>query len=456
MLTTAEDIWSEIKNRLKQELSEDTYELWFKPTKAHSFNDNLFNVTVPNKFFSSWLEEHHKNRIETLLESLSEKSVKVNFIIDPEAQRAMASETKEDILEPLPDINLEQELESSTFNPKYVFQGFVVGPSNRFAHATAEAVANDPGRAYNPLFIYGGVGLGKTHLLQAIGNHIITTKPNRKILYVNSEKFTNELIESIRNDRMIEFHGKYRSLDVLLIDDIQFLAGKESTQEKFFHIFNTLYEARKQIVLTSDSTPKEIPTLEERLRSRFQWGVVADIQPPDLETRIAILRKKAERENFYVSDDIILFLASQIKSNIRELEGSLIRIVAFSSLTGTEMTVDHTKELLKDVIGRDDGSTGPLNIEDIQKIVCKHFNVDLRDMKGKKRTDAIAFPRQIAMYLTRNLTELSTTDIGNAFGGRDHTTVMYACEKIKNKISSDPYFNALTNKIINEVKGNAH
>lgn len=274
------------------------------------------------------------------------------------------------------------------------------------------------------------------------------------MLYITSERFTNELIESIRNDRMPQFRNKYRNLDVLLIDDIQFLAGKESTQEEFFHLFNTLYEAHKQIVVSSDSTPKEIPTIEERLRSRFQWGVIADIQPPDIETRIAILRKKAGAENIFIPDDVVLFLASQIKSNIRELEGCLIRIVAFSSLTGSEVTVDRSKEILKDIITKEE-IAAPITIELIQNVVGKHFHLDIKEMKSKRRTDAVAFPRQVAMYLARTLTEYSTTEIGTEFGGRDHTTVMYACEKIKMKLAGDPFFSALVNRITQEIKTGA-
>jgi len=450
MVLSAEQLWNEILNKLQEEMPKDSYELWFKPTRAISFEDNLLNVRVPNRFFSKCLQERHKGKIEELLRATTSPEAQIIFTIDPQSQ-VQENERKDEEIEPTSTAADETTFTTMAFNPKYTFENFVVGPSNRFAHATAEAVANDPGKAYNPLFIYGGVGLGKTHLLQAIGHHNKKLNSRLSVLYITSERFTNELIESIRNDRMKEFRNKYRNLDVLLIDDIQFLAGKESTQEEFFHSFNTLYEAHKQIVISSDSTPKEIPTLEERLRSRFQWGVIADIQPPDIETRIAILRKKAEGENIFIPDDVVLFLASQIKSNIRELEGCLIRIVAFSSLTGSEVTVDRTKEILKDIINKEE-LTAPITIELIQNVVSKHFHLDIKEMKSKKRTDAVAFPRQVAMYLVRTLTEYSTTEIGAEFGGKDHTTVMYACEKIKMKLAGEPFFTALVNRITQEIK----
>ncbi|MBA7468273.1 Chromosomal replication initiator protein DnaA [subsurface metagenome] len=453
MVLSAEQLWNEILNKLKEEMPKDSYELWFKPTRAVSFEDNLLNVQVPNRFFSKYLQEKHKGKIEELLRVTTASEAQIIFTIDPQSH-IQEKERKDEEIEPTSIAADETTFTTMEFNPKYTFENFVVGPSNRFAHATAEAVANDPGKAYNPLFIYGGVGLGKTHLLQAIGHYNKKQNPRLAVLYITSERFTNELIESIRNDRMVEFRNKYRHLDVLMIDDIQFLVGKESTQEEFFHLFNTLYEAHKQIVISSDSTPKEIPTIEERLRSRFQWGVIADIQPPDIETRIAILRKKAEAENIFIPDDVVLFLASQIKSNIRELEGCLIRIVAFSSLTGSEVTVDRSKEILKDIITKEELAV-PITIELIQNVVSKHFHLDVKEMKSKKRTDAVAFPRQVAMYLARTLTEYSTTEIGADFGGRDHTTVMYACEKIKMKLAGDPFFAALINRITQEIKTGA-
>jgi chromosomal replication initiator protein len=450
MLKSMDKLWTQALETIRKDINEESFSLWFKPLKPLSYEKDTFLIQVPNKFFSDWLKQHYLEKMESLLTALVDvdKKIIVRFSISnappPQISVLANDQTKETKLNPPVFIG-------NSFNPKYTFSSFVVGPSNRFAQAAAEAVAKSPGRAYNPLFFYGGVGLGKTHLLHAIGYYIKEQNPKAKVCYLSSEKFTNEMIDSLRNDRMDKFHQKFRGLDALLIDDIQFLAGKESTQEIFFHTFNALYDAHKQIVITSDAVPKEIPTIEERLRSRFEWGVIADIQPPDLETRIAILRKKAENERLFVPEDVILFIASQIKSNIRKLEGSLIRIVAFASLTGSDITVEKTKEILKDIITKEEILI-PITLSSIQKIICIHFNLGVADIKSKKRTDAIAFPRQIAMYLARSLTELSTTEIGDFFGKRDHTTVMYACEKIKTKLTKDPYFTALVNKIINEVK----
>jgi len=312
------------------------------------------------------------------------------------------------------------------------------------------AVAKDPGRAYNPLFLYGGVGLGKTHILHSVGHSIRMQNPGARVLYVTSERFINEFIDALRFDKMKDFRAKFRNLDCLLIDDIQSLIGKDNSQEEFFYTFNSLYDTRKQIIISSDRPPTETK-VSARLVSRLEWGVVADIQPPDLETRIAILRKKAASENLFVPDDVILFVASRIRANIRELEGSLIRVVAFSSLTGTPLTIDSVRETLKDIVSSNDASR-PIRIEDIQEVITAHFNLDIKDMKSKRRTDAVAFPRQIAMYLARTLTEYSTTEIGENFGGKDHTTVMHACNKIKKKLASDPYFTALINKITQQIK----
>ncbi|MFH1258318.1 MAG: chromosomal replication initiator protein DnaA [Elusimicrobiota bacterium] len=442
-------LWEQAVNLLKKDLPVETFDLWLQPIRPISFENGKLLLEVPNHFFSQWLKENYQQKIEEILTSETDQPVNINYQVIQSLDQILNK--KDAYPDPLVSPQPESAFESSQLNPKYTFATFVVGPSNRFAQAAAEAVAKDPGRAYNPLFIYGGVGLGKTHLLHAVGHYIKQQKPKARVLYITSERFTNEMIDSLRHDRMPQFHNKYRSLDCLLIDDIQFLAKREGIQEIFFHTFNALYDTRKQIVVSSDATPKEIPTLEERLRSRFEWGVIADIQTPDLETRIAILRKKAEMENFFVPDDVILFIAGQIRSNIRELEGSLIRIVAFASLTGTEISVDRAKEILKDIITKDDLSA-PITIENIQKIVSRYFHLEVKDLKGKKRPESIAFPRQIAMYLTRNLSEFSTTEIGEAFGGRDHTTVMYACEKIKHKLDTDPYFVALVNKLIKQIK----
>lgn len=447
--TAYSNLWEQALEEIKKEIVSETFDLWLQPIKPIALENGALLLEVPNKFFAQWLKENYQKKIEELISKETGQPVKIDCqVIQNLDQILKKNEAYQDpIISPQP----ESAFESSQLNPKYTFATFVVGPSNRFAQAAAEAVAKDPGRAYNPLFIYGGVGLGKTHLLHAVGHYIKQKSPQARVLYITSERFTNEMIDGLRHDRMPQFHNKYRSLDCLLIDDIQFLAKREGIQEVFFHTFNALYDTRKQIVVSSDATPKEIPTLEERLRSRFEWGVVADIQSPDLETRIAILRKKAELENLFVPDDVILFIAGQVRSNIRELEGCLIRIVAFASLTGTEISVDRAKEILKDIITKEEISE-PITIENIQKVVASHFHLEVKDLKGKKRPEAIVFPRQIAMYLARNLTEFSTTEIGEAFGGRDHTTVMHACEKIKHKLDTDPYFVALVNKIIKEIK----
>jgi chromosomal replication initiator protein len=445
---TADEIWERILSLLKTELREETFDLWLKPIKPLKIENKTMALQVPNRFFSDWIRTNHQARIEILLkEALGEDTV-IEFQPLQEIEPILKKEALE--TEPLTALPTESHFSDDQFNPKYTFSTFVVGPSNRFAQAAAEAVAKAPGRAYNPLFLYGGVGLGKTHLLHGIGHHMRRTQSNQRILYVTSERFINEFIDALRYERMKEFRAKYRNLDCLLIDDIQSLVGKDSSQEEFFYTFNSLYDTHKQIVVSSDRPPKET-LVGDRLVSRFEWGVIADIQPPDLETRIAILRKKAEAERLFVPDDVILFIASQIRSNIRELEGSLIRIVAFSSLTGTPLTVDSAKQTLRDILTTSE-STQPITIEQIQKVVANHFNLDIKDMKSKRRTDAVAFPRQVAMYLARTLTECSTTEIGEAFGGKDHTTVMHACNKIKQKMASDPYFVALINKINQEIR----
>ncbi|MFH1380535.1 MAG: chromosomal replication initiator protein DnaA [bacterium] len=447
--TNIHDIWKQTLEMLRPQMNEETFELWFKPTKAKSIENNILHLQVPNKFYANWLKERYQQKIEALIKEQTGEEVTINYAVTQELGDIIKNATAQ--IPPISDAKPENVFSEAQFNPKYTFETYIVGSSNRFAQAAAEAVSREPGKAFNPLFLYGGVGLGKTHLMHAIGHQTRQLHPNARVLYITSERFINEFIDSLRSDKPSHFRNKYRNLDCLLIDDIQFLMGKGRSEEEFFYTFNSLFDSHKQIVISSDRPPKEISSLEERLISRFEWGVVADIQPPDLETRIAILRKKAETEKLYVPDDVILFIASRIKSNIRELEGSFIRVVAFSSLTRTQLTVDTAKEIIKDIIVKEEISA-PITIENIQKIVSKHFNLDLKDMRSKKRTDAIAFPRQIAMYLSRTLTELSTTDIGDGFGGKDHTTVMHACNKIKTRLSTDPFFAALVNKITHEIK----
>ncbi|MCP3739955.1 chromosomal replication initiator protein DnaA [Rossellomorea sp. BNER] len=429
------DLWNKALSNIEQKISKPSFETWLKSTKAHSIQGDTLIITAPNEFARDWLEGRYSQLISGVLYEITGEELTVKFII-PQNQEP------EEFDIPLPAKNSGREdetheLQQNMLNPKYMFDTFVIGSGNRFAHAASLAVAEAPAKAYNPLFIYGGVGLGKTHLMHAIGHYVIEHNPAAKVVYLSSEKFTNEFINSIRDNKAVDFRNKYRSVDVLLIDDIQFLAGKEQTQEEFFHTFNTLHEESKQIVISSDRPPKEIPTLEDRLRSRFEWGLITDITPPDLETRIAILRKKAKAEGLDIPNEAMLYIANQIDSNIRELEGALIRVVAYSSLINKDINADLAAEALKDIIP----SSKPkvITIHDIQRVVGEHFNVKLEDFKAKKRTKSIAYPRQIAMYLSREMTDFSLPKIGEEFGGRDHTTVIHAHEKISKMLQTDPH-----------------
>jgi chromosomal replication initiator protein len=427
------DLWNAALANIEKKISKPSYDTWLKSTKAHSLQGNLLVITAPNEFARDWLEERYSQLIAGILYEITGEELSVKFII-PQNQK----EEDPDLLLPAKKAKKEDDqhdFPQNILNPKYLFDTFVIGSGNRFAHAASLAVAEAPAKAYNPLFIYGGVGLGKTHLMHAIGHYVLEHKPNAKVVYLSSEKFTNEFINSIRDNKAVEFRNKYRNVDVLLIDDIQFLAGKESTQEEFFHTFNTLHEESKQIVISSDRPPREIPTLEDRLRSRFEWGLITDITPPDLETRIAILRKKAKAEGLDIPNEVMLYIANQIDTNIRELEGALIRVVAYSSLINKDINADLASEALKDIIP----SSKPkvITILEIQRTVGEHFSVKLEDFKAKKRTKSVAFPRQIAMYLSRELTDYSLPKIGEEFGGRDHTTVIHAHEKISKLLQTD-------------------
>jgi chromosomal replication initiator protein len=427
------DLWNAALANIEKKISKPSYDTWLKSTKAHSLQGNLLVITAPNEFARDWLEERYSQLIAGILYEITGEELSVKFII-PQNQK----EEDPDLLLPARKAKREEDqhdFPQNILNPKYLFDTFVIGSGNRFAHAASLAVAEAPAKAYNPLFIYGGVGLGKTHLMHAIGHYVLEHKPNAKVVYLSSEKFTNEFINSIRDNKAVEFRNKYRNVDVLLIDDIQFLAGKESTQEEFFHTFNTLHEESKQIVISSDRPPREIPTLEDRLRSRFEWGLITDITPPDLETRIAILRKKAKAEGLDIPNEVMLYIANQIDTNIRELEGALIRVVAYSSLINKDINADLASEALRDIIP----SSKPkvITILEIQRTVGEHFSVKLEDFKAKKRTKSVAFPRQIAMYLSRELTDYSLPKIGEEFGGRDHTTVIHAHEKISKLLQTD-------------------
>lgn len=439
------ELWQQILSIIQTKLSKPSFDTWFKATKALTLNDHSVVISAPTTFAVEWLESRYTKLVSSTVYEVMGKQVEVRFVIE-EAKTPEPTPQQ-------PSVPLQvssDEIQSHMLNQKYTFDTFVIGSGNRFAHAASLAVAEAPAKAYNPLFLYGGVGLGKTHLMHAIGHYILEHNPSSKVVYISSEKFTNEFINSIRDNRAESFRNKYRSVDILLIDDIQFLAGKESTQEEFFHTFNALHEERKQIIISSDRPPKEIPTLEERLRSRFEWGLITDIQPPDLETRIAILRKKAKAENLDIPNEAMMYIANQIDTNIRELEGALIRVVAYSSLTNQDVTTHLAAEALKDIIP----SSRPrmITIQDIQQKVGEYYNLRMEDFKARKRTKAVAFPRQIAMYLSRELTDYSLPKIGEAFGGRDHTTVIHAHEKISQSLKADQELFKVVNNLTEKIK----
>jgi chromosomal replication initiator protein len=425
-----DNLWPEVIPILRERMGKQNFETWIKPLHSVSRSKNEVVLQVPNKLHYDWIKEHFLSTIEDAVTSVAGRRIIVTLCID----QILPFEP------PLPSARskLEREKPSRQNNliPKYTFENFVVGASNQFAHAASLAVANQPGETYNPLFIYGGVGLGKTHLINAIGHRAAARRPSAKILYLSSESFMNELIGSIRRDRMDEFKKKFRNIDLLIVDDVQFIGGKERTQEEFFHTFNSLYESHKQIVITADKFPKEIPGLEDRLRNRFEWGLIADIQPPDMETRVAILQKKAENENVQLPHDVAVFLATHIDSNVRELEGSLTRLGAFASLTKSQISLELTKEVLRNMLK---GAERDISVESIQKTICDYYHIKLVDLKAKRRTKNIALPRQVAMYLCRKYTATSFPAIGDKFGGRDHSTVIHASKTIEKKIKEDPY-----------------
>lgn len=447
------EIWVRCKDKLKESFNEKVFNVWIKPIMPLEVTDTYYKVAVKNDFFKTMLEENYAQVIEGVLAGIMSKNIKL--IIETMDNGSSGSEaTKE--MPAVPAKREQQQLfnentsvqqpDESNLNPKYVFETFVIGNSNRFAHAAAQAVANDPAHAYNPLFLYGGVGLGKTHLMHAIGNRIKQNNPSMKVLYTSSEKFTNEIINSIQNKTTEAFRQKYRNIDCLIIDDIQFLKGKEQTQVEFFHTFNALKDADKQIIISSDRPPREIETLEDRLRSRFDQGLTADIQTPDLETRMAILRTKAASDNIVLPTEVITLLATNIATNIREIEGAYNKIVAYTSLMHMPITVETAQKVLSDM--GNDIKTRTITYEGIIKVVADHYNVKQDELFNKKRTQNIAFPRQVAMYLCRELADLSYPRIGELFGGRDHTTVIHAYEKISNFKNSNLAFQNELQEII--------
>lgn len=438
-MSNLDTIWEKTLESISSFLSKPSFETWLKPTKPVSLEGKLLTIEVSNDFARDWLESRYAPQLISILRELLEEDIELRFIT-PERSEAPKQAT---VASSPPSI------QPSQLNPRYSFESFVVGESNRFAHAASLAVAEAPGKAYNPLFIYGGVGLGKTHLMQAIGHFVLKSNPNSRVVYVSSEKFTNELINAIRFNRTPQFRDTYRNVDLLLVDDIQFFAGKESTQEEFFHTFNTLYESAKQIVISSDRTPKEIPTLEDRLRSRFEWGLITDIQAPNLETRIAILRKKASIEGWHLPNDVVVNIADQINSNIRELEGALIRIIAYASFHNKQVTLELANEVLKDVVSSSKAKR--VTIPLIQQAVADYFEIEIQDLKAQRRTKNVTFPRQIAMYLVRELTDYSLPKIGEEFGGRDHTTVIHAYDKIEELIKKDQEVDRVIKNLIHKL-----
>jgi chromosomal replication initiator protein len=440
-----EDIWHKSLAKIEERLGNAIIDLWFRPMKLTQLKEQQVTIDIPNRFFKDWIEDNYPDIIAEAMGSMLGYPVTVRYRlaekIDPDVKKM--------------DMRLEsrrQKLASRGIylNPKYTFENFVIGPSNQFAHAAAKAVADAPGKVYNPLFIYGGVGLGKTHLITAIGNTVIDRRPEISVIYVSAEQFTNEVVSAIRHEKMSELKEKYRNIDLLLLDDIHFIANKTQTQEEFFHTFNAIYERQRQIVISSDRPPKEIGAVTDRLRSRFSMGLIADIQTPELETKVAILQRKAEMEKISITEDVTYYLAAKVKSNIRELEGCLIRLGAQSSLTGRAINKEMAKEILQDLIEEDDR---PITTDQIQKTVCEHFALKLSDMKAKKRTKEIALPRQIAMYLCKQLTGLSLNDIGKNFGGKDHATVIYACKQMEEKRAKDEVFNRLIENFLRKLKG---
>jgi chromosomal replication initiator protein len=442
-----DELWQTVLRTIKDKLNPQSFETWIRPIKPVSLQDNAMTIQVPNRFFQDWIQDNYLSLIKTSLFQQTQQHFSINFTFDPDNRHIVPRQQLS-----VSSMAAPVAATRSPFNPKYTFDNFVIGPSNQFANAACLAVAKLPGKNYNPLFIYGGVGLGKTHLLHAIGNHVFhqnVIPDSSSVCYLSSEDFTNELINSIRYERMDEFRTHFRRMNILLIDDIQFIAGKERTQAEFFHIFNALYESRKQIVVTSDQFPRDIRNFEERLSSRFEWGLIADIQTPDVETRVAILKKKAAVERISLPNDVAFFLAANIDSNIRILEGSLIRIGAFASLTHTEITLDMAKHVLRNIVKQTDETVPP---DLIQKKVAAFFNIRSIDLRAKKKNKSFVLPRQTAMYLCRKLTALSLQEIGEKFGGKDHTTVLHAIKKIERKGMEEPAFKEILDKLTHLIK----
>ena len=444
-MSGSSNIWDQVLSRIETKVNRHSFYKWFKPTAFVADREGSIRVRVPNALFRDWLTKHYAAVIDEALAEVQRPGSPVAFVTD-DTPDPIAIDAAAQLPEPAQNAD---GADLGILSERYSFDTFIVGPSNQFAHAACRAVAEAPSRSYNPLFIYGGVGLGKTHLMHAIGHYVVTHLKNLKLTYISSERFMNEMINAVRYDRILDFRERYRSVDVLLVDDVQFLAGKEGTQTEFFHTFNALYDSQKQIVISSDCPPHEIPQLEERLRSRFEWGLIADIQPPDLETKTAILKRKAETEGIPLPDNVAIYIAGKIKSNIRELEGSLIRLIAYASLTGREITLPLAQDVLRNVLQNDDRA---VTIEGVQKAVADHYSLKVAELKSKNNSKSVAMPRQIAMYLCKNLTNASLPEIGRSFGGKHHSTVIHSIRKVEDMRKNKPDFNSLINTLLESFR----
>jgi len=443
------NLWDEVLARIETKINRHSFYTWFKPTAFVGEDLNAVTVRVPNPLFKDWLTKHYSGVIGEAMGELKRASLAVNFVAESIGDAPTPLTVDELAAFDATELDLPVGPGPAGLNPRYTFDTFIVGPSNQFAHAACRAVAEAPSRSYNPLFIYGGVGLGKTHLMHAIGQYVLRHDRSMKLTYISGERFMNEMINAVRYDRIIDFRERYRTVDVLLVDDVQFIAGKEGTQTEFFHTFNALYDFQKQIVISSDCPPHEIPSLEERLRSRFEWGLIADIQAPDLETKIAILKRKADTEAVPLPDNVAIYIAGRIKSNIRELEGSLIRLIAYASLTGQEITLPLAQEVLRNIIEHEEKA---ITIEIIQKSVSEYYNLKLAELKSRNNSKSVAMPRQVAMYLCKALTHASLPEIGRSFGGKHHSTVIHSIRKIEDLRQKDGVFNNVINSLLESFR----
>jgi chromosomal replication initiator protein len=455
-------VWDQVLSRIEDQVGKHSFSTWFKPTSLLSDGGHSLSIRVPNPLFVEWLPKHYSVVMAEALRDVGRPEVKLVFVPDAPGARddgrtaAIVSSPSPEFGastatpdEPAPEAMQGDAAPRGSLIPRYTFDTFIVGPSNQFAHAACRAVAETPSRSYNPLFIHGGVGLGKTHLMHAIGHYVMRHHPSLKLTYISSERFMNEMINAVRFDRILDFRSRYRSVDVLLVDDIQFVSGREGTQNEFFHTFNALHDAQKQIVISSDRPPHEIPALEERLRSRFEWGLIADIQPPDVETKAAILKRKAEDEGVPLPDNLAMFLASRVKNNIRELEGSLIRLIAYSSLTTKPLTIELAQEVLRNVIDHDEKA---ITIEQIQKYVADYYHLKLTELKSRNNSKSVAMPRQVAMYLCKSLTHASLPEIGRSFGGKHHSTVIHSIKKVEELRKKNGDFDKQVANLLDQIK----